>query len=130
MTITCETFKLGEYTQNAPFTPFRVVSDSSTRTVWYLGDEGQIIPNVLESDLWDKYTTTGHLVLMGASADELTEADLFDKMADIDHSDEEDKLWAIILYLGGTAVSDKMWRNYEKGLCTLCEAISHILAQK
>lgn len=130
--ITTETFKLEEYTANGVFSPFRYVSDSSTQTIWYLGDEGQIIATHLTPVLWDMYLKTGQMVGVGEDSEYWDEEDLFKNLP------LTDKAWAIIMYLCGMGMYHKnptnrdkiaqMWRNYQKGYCVLSEAIQEVMS--
>lgn len=147
--------KLVEFGQDAPLGTIRLVTEQTTRFVWYMGDEGQIRTIQLNPGEWEKFTSTGTIDLNSVMSvnsdiwDESSEWETLDlsynecegyKSGEMDeiyqtvYNAEQARLWAIRLYLrragedGLTApYVTNMYENYQKGLCTLYEAITIIL---
>lgn len=142
MTITTKRFELTEINSHGIFTPFRVIADHDDKTVYYMSDEDNVVVNHLNPYEWERYTRTGYLTLLAENGDEWNKDDIATLMCNAYEApteDEEDKLWAIRLYLRkwgeeGDDISKALkirtlWQTYQNGLCLLSEAITYVLLE-
>lgn len=137
---------LGQIGHEGPLGTMRYIVDKGTHTVWYVGDEGEIMQNVMDRGQYDIWTETGALAVYPSSADIWDETHEWDQMVvlwdetDITGGPDLDAYWykwsvlmAIPFYLlkkgedgpKGDQIR-KMYQNYKKGLCTFVELIDII----
>lgn len=137
---------LGQIGHDGPLGTFRYIVDKGTRTVWYVGDGGEIMQNVMDRGQYDIWSETGALAVYPDNADYWDEEYEWSQMAakwdetDItggpDLADYWYK-WSVLMAIGfwlrktgedgpnGDKIR-KMYKNYQRGLCTFVELIDHI----
>jgi hypothetical protein len=133
-TVTTKTFKLCEIGQSGPFGAFRVVVDESTQTVWYMGDEGEIMTHRLDADEIASYRASGTIALNSGNSDTWDEGINWFKAFDSDNLDKGVRIYTIAMYLRKVGESGetgpyarKMYEHYQNGLITLDELATYLV---
>lgn len=136
---TAKTLAAVEFGQNGPLGTTRAIVEMTSRIVWYVGDEGRIVQNRLDSDEWDLWVLSGILTLNGTNSDNWDESLEWDNLDLVDIGDYTDTStywneWARIILIRvwlhkvgqNVTLVVKMLQNYRNGLCTAIETVEAI----